>query len=112
MHIAIALCAALLVGTGFVLQQRAAEQAPTKYLLQLNLIAQLIRQPRWLVGIAVMTAGYARSGYTFANLQLPVAATLLATNLLCALLLAIPLPDVRPQQSEIIAAVLLASGVG
>ena len=82
MHIAIALCAALLVGTGLVLQQQTAEQEPTKYFLHLKLIAQLIRKPRWLAGIAVMTGGYVLSGYTFDNLQLTVAEPLLATNLL------------------------------
>ncbi|HTT49900.1 MAG TPA: DMT family transporter [Streptosporangiaceae bacterium] len=112
MHIAIALCAALLVGTGLVLQQQAAQQQPTKYFLHLKLIAELIRTPRWLAGIAVMAAGYGLSAYTFDNLQLSVAEPLLATNLLFALLVAIPLAGVRPRKSEIIGAVLLASGVG
>jgi drug/metabolite transporter (DMT)-like permease len=112
MHIAVALCAALLVGTGLVLQQQTAEQEPTKYFLHLKLIAELIRKPRWLLGIAVMTAGYGLSGYTFDNLPLTVAEPLLATNLLFALLVAIPLAGVRPRKSEIIGAVLLASGVG
>ena len=112
MHIAIALCAALLVGTGLVLQQQTAEQEPTKYFLHLKLIAELIRKPRWLLGIAVMTAGYGLSGYTFDNLTLTVAEPLLATNLLWALIVAIPLSGVRPRKSEIIGAVLLASGVG
>jgi drug/metabolite transporter (DMT)-like permease len=112
MHIAIALCAALLVGTGLVLQQQTAEQEPTKYFLHLKLIAELIRKPRWLAGIGVMTAGYILSAYTFDNLQLSVAEPLLATNLLWALVVAIPLAGVRPRKSEIIGAVLLASGVG
>jgi drug/metabolite transporter (DMT)-like permease len=112
MHIAIALCAALLVGTGLVLQQSTAEQEPSKYFMHLKLIAELIRKPRWLLGIAVMTAGYVLSGYTFDNLQLTVAEPLLATNLLWALLVAIPLSGVRPRKSEILGAVLLASGVG
>jgi drug/metabolite transporter (DMT)-like permease len=112
MHIAIALCAALLVGTGLVLQQQSAEQAPTKYFLHLKLIAELIRKPRWLAGIGVMTAGYILSAYTFDNLQLSVAEPLLATSLLWALVVAIPLAGVRPRKSEIVGAVLLASGVG
>jgi drug/metabolite transporter (DMT)-like permease len=112
MHIAIALCAALLVGTGLVLQQQTAEQEPSMYFLHLKLIAELIRKPRWLAGIAVMTAGYVLSGYTFDNLPLTVAEPLLATNLLFALLVAIPLSGVRPRKSEILGAVLLASGVG
>jgi drug/metabolite transporter (DMT)-like permease len=112
MHIAIALCAALLVGIGLVLQQQTAEQEPSMYFLHLKLIAQLIRKPRWLAGIAVMTAGYVLSGYTFDNLPLTVAEPLLATNLLFALLVAIPLSGVRPRKSEILGAALLASGVG
>lgn len=112
MHIAVALCAALLVGTGLVLQQQTAEQEPTKYFLHLKLIAELIRKPRWLAGIGVMTAGYILSAYAFDNLQLSVAEPLLATNLLWALVVAIPLAGVRPRKSEIIGAVLLACGVG
>ena len=112
MHIAVALCAALLVGTGLVLQQQTAEQEPTRYFLHLKLITELIRQPRWLAGIGVMTAGYVLSAYTFDNLQLTLAEPLLATNLLWALVVAIPLAGVRPRKSEIVGAVLLAAGVG
>jgi hypothetical protein len=42
---------------GWVLQQRAAQQVPNAHFLRLRLFADLIRQPRWLAGIAVMAAG-------------------------------------------------------
>ena len=50
------------------------------------------------------------SGCTFGNLQLTVAEPLLATNLILALIVAIPLSGVRPRKSEIIGAVLLSLG--
>jgi hypothetical protein len=57
MNIAITLIAAMLGGTGFVLQQHAAEQAPKSYFLRLRLITTLLHRPRWLAGVAVMAAG-------------------------------------------------------
>jgi drug/metabolite transporter (DMT)-like permease len=109
--IAIALVAAMLVGIGLVLQQHAAERAPQAHFLHLRLIVELLRERRWLAGIAIMAAGEILSAWTIGNLDLSVAEPLLATALIFALLLAVPLSGQWLRKSEIIGAVLLSAGV-
>jgi drug/metabolite transporter (DMT)-like permease len=110
-NIGIGLVAAMLVGVGLVLQQHAAEQAPKAYFLQLRLITELLRQRRWLVGIAIMVAGQILSAWTIGHLSLSLAEPLLATELIFALIVAVPLSRERLQKSEMIGAVLLSAGV-
>jgi drug/metabolite transporter (DMT)-like permease len=110
--IATGVIAALLIGTGLVLQQNAAEQAPKAYFLRVRLILELLRKPRWLAGIVVMVAGQVLSAWTLGHLSLSLAEPLLATQLLFALVIAVPLSGVRPQKSEILGAILLSGGVG
>ena len=112
MRIAIALAAALLIGTGLVLQQNAAEQAPKAHFLRVSLVADLFRKPRWLLGIAVMGVGEVLAAWTLGNLSLSVAEPLLATQLIFALVVAVPLSGERLRKSEILGAVLLSGGVG
>jgi drug/metabolite transporter (DMT)-like permease len=111
MIIALALAAALLIGVGLVLQQHAAEQVPNAYFLRLRLIAELLRQRRWLGGLVIMVAGEILSAWVFGHLDLSIAEPLLATDLLFALVLAVPLAGERPRKSELLGAVLLAGGV-
>jgi drug/metabolite transporter (DMT)-like permease len=110
-NVALALVAALLVGIGLVLQQHAAQEAPKAYFLHLDLIRELVRKRRWLAGIVIMTAGEVLSAWTIGNLDLSVAEPLLATDLIFALVVAVPLTGVRLRKSELLGAVLLASGV-
>ena len=51
------LLAALLIGTGFVLQQNMAQREPDAQFLSLRLIIDLFHEPRWLLGIGCMVAG-------------------------------------------------------
>ena len=51
------LLAALLIGTGFVLQQHAAQREPDSRFLRLRLMTDLLRTPRWLAGIGCMIGG-------------------------------------------------------
>ncbi|HEY2287071.1 MAG TPA: DMT family transporter [Streptosporangiaceae bacterium] len=111
MIIALALAAALLIGVGLVLQQHAAEQVSAAYFLRLRLIAELLRQRRWLAGLIIMTAGEVLSAWVFGHLDLSVAEPLLATDLLFALVLAVPLSGERLRKSEVLGAVLLSGGV-
>jgi drug/metabolite transporter (DMT)-like permease len=111
MKIVLGLLAALLVGAGLVLQQAAAQQAPTSYFLRLRLITDLLRRRRWLAGLAIMTSGEILSAWTIGNLELSLAEPLLSTSLIFALLIAVPLTGQRPRKSELIGAVLLACGV-
>jgi drug/metabolite transporter (DMT)-like permease len=109
--IVIALVAAMLLGVGFVLQQHAAEQAPKAYFLRLRLITDLFHRPRWVVGLAVMIAGQLCSAWAVGHLDLSLAEPLLATNLIFALALAVPLSRQQLRATELIGAVLLSGGV-
>ena len=111
MNIAIALVAAALTGAGLVLQQQSAQEAPTSYFLHLRLITELLRKRRWLAGIAIMATGQALSVWAIGHLELTVAEPLLATSLVFALLLAMPLTGQRVRRSELLGAVLLLGGV-
>jgi drug/metabolite transporter (DMT)-like permease len=101
----------MLVGAGLVLQQQSAEQAPKAYFLHLRLIGELLHQRKWLAGIGIMAAGQGLSIWAIGHLELSVAEPLLATSLLFALILAVPLTGQRLQRSELLGAVLLAGGV-
>jgi drug/metabolite transporter (DMT)-like permease len=111
MVIAITLVAAMLLGVGFVLQQHAAERAPQDHFLRLRLIADLIRRRRWLVGFGVMVAGQLLSAWCVGHLALTLYEPLLATSLIFALALAVPLSRQRLRASELIGAVILSLGV-
>ena len=110
MYIAVTVIAAMLLGVGFVLQQRAAAKLPCSY-LHLRLIAQLLRQRIWLGGIAVMIVGQVLSAWGLGHLSLTVSEPLLATNLIFALLLAAPISGEIPRRTELVGAVLLCTGV-
>lgn len=103
--------AGALLGMGFVLQQDAAQQAPTAHFLRLQLIADLFRRPRWLAGLITMVAGQLLSGWVIGHMVLSLAEPLLATNLLFALLLAGPLSGQRVHKSEVAGALILMAGV-
>ena len=111
MYIAVTLVAAMLSGFGFVLQQHAAQQVRTSEFLRLGLIARLVQNRRWLAGLAVMVAGYLVAAWTLGHLDLSVTEPLLSTNLIFALILAVPLSGQALRRTEIIGAILLTSGV-
>lgn len=111
LYVGITLVAAMLTGSGFVLQQHAAEQVHDAQFLHLSLIARLVRNRRWLTGIVVMVAGYLVQAWTLGHLTLSVTEPLLTTNLIFALLLAVPLSGQALRRTEIVGAVLLTAGV-
>jgi len=111
MSVAITLVAAMLLGIGFVLQQAAAELAPKALFLRLALIGDLIRRRRWLLGLGVMIAGQLASAYSVSHIDLSLAEPLLATSLLFALALAVPLSGQRLRITEVAGAVILLGGV-
>jgi drug/metabolite transporter (DMT)-like permease len=111
MTVFITLVAAMLLGTGFVLQQYAAQQEPPALFLRVALIADLFRRRRWLAGLAVMIAGQLASAYSVSHIDLSLAEPILATSLLFALALAVPLSGQRLRASELAGAVILAAGV-
>jgi drug/metabolite transporter (DMT)-like permease len=111
MYIAVMLVAAMLCGTGFVLQQQAAEKVRSAEFLRLSLIKALLHKRRWLVGIAVMTAGYLLVAWTLGHLTLSVSEPLLTTSLIFALALAAPLSGHALRKTDIAGAALLTVGV-
>jgi drug/metabolite transporter (DMT)-like permease len=111
MTVAIALVAAMLLGVGFVLQQRAAGEAPNAFFLRFALIAELLRQRGWLAGLGIMILGQLASAYSVSHIDLSLAEPLLATNLLFALALAVPLSGQRLRPIEVAGAVILLGGV-
>jgi drug/metabolite transporter (DMT)-like permease len=111
MEYALGVAAAALLGISFVLQQGAAQQVPASDFLQLRLVADLLRKPRWLAGIGTMICGQLLSAWVIGHIILAVSEPLLATNLLVALSLAWPLSGQRLKASEIIGALVLLSGV-
>ena len=109
--VSVTLVAAMLLAVGWVPQQFAAEQAPSSYFQRLRLIVDLLHRPRWLLGLGVMISGQLLSAWSVGHLDLTLYEPLLASSLIFALALAVPLSHQRLKPSEMIGAVILAGGV-
>ncbi|MDF4249162.1 DMT family transporter [Streptomyces sp. WMMB303] len=105
------LVAACFLGLGFVLQQDAAARAPTADVLSFRLLLDLVRVPRWLLGIASMVVGQLTSAFALMKGHLSTVEPLLATNLLFAMLFARRLSSQRLGWSGWAGVVLLSGGV-
>ncbi len=105
------LVAAVLLGVGFVLQQYSAEQEPESRFLHLRILTDLLRKPRWLLGIACMVAGYLCAAWSIGHLELTLVEPMLTTYLVWALVLAVPMSRQRVKAAEVIGAVILIGGV-
>ncbi len=103
--------AALLVGAGFVLQQRAAAMEPASRFLSIRLIIDLFRKPRWLAGVGLLAGGDILAAWSLGHLELSLVEPLLTTYLIFALLLAVPLSGHAFRLREVIGAVILVTGV-
>jgi drug/metabolite transporter (DMT)-like permease len=105
------LLAAVLLGVGFVLQQFAAEQEPESRFLHLRILTDLLRKPRWLLGIGCMVAGYLLAAWSIGHLELTLVEPLLTTYLVWALILAVPLSKQPVHATEVVGALILCGGV-
>jgi drug/metabolite transporter (DMT)-like permease len=105
------LVAAVLLGIGFVLQQYAARQEPESLFLSLRIITDLLRKPRWLIGIGCMVAGQLLAAWSIGHAALTLVEPLLTTYLLFALLLAVPMSKQAMRWTEVAGALLLCAGV-
>jgi drug/metabolite transporter (DMT)-like permease len=105
------LLAALLIGTGFVLQQYAAQREPDSRFLRLKLMTELLRTPRWLAGIACMIAGQVIAAWSIGHLSLAFVEPLLTMNLVFALVIAVPLAKASLTVWEVVGAAVLITGV-
>jgi drug/metabolite transporter (DMT)-like permease len=111
LYVLLSVFAAGLAGCGFVLQQHAAQQVQDAQFLRFGLIARLLRNRRWLAGIAIMVTGYLGQAWTLGHLELSVTEPLITTSLLFALILAVPLSGQALRKTEIAGALLLSAGV-
>ena len=105
------LLAALMIGAGFVLQQYAAQREPASRFLSLRLMTDLVRTPRWLAGIACMISGMVLAAWSIGHLSLSFVEPLLTTNLVFALVLAVPLAKAPVKFWEVLGAAVLCTGV-
>jgi drug/metabolite transporter (DMT)-like permease len=108
----IGIAAALLLGLGYVLQQRVAATAPLSEMLTFRLLLDLMRRPLWLGGIAAMAAGEVLSGYALQLASVGLVEPLLSTNLLFALAFANLFSRRRICWQELGGAVLLSAALG
>jgi drug/metabolite transporter (DMT)-like permease len=108
---ATALVAAVLLGVGFVLQQYSAEQEPESRFLRLRILTDLLRKPRWLLGIGCMVGGYLCAAWAIGHLELTLVEPMLTTYLVWALVLAVPMSKQRVKAAEVVGAVILIGGV-
>lgn len=113
MTIALGLAAAVLLGLGFVLQQRAAREAPPADSLSFRLFADLIDKPVWLAGIVAMVSGQVLGALALGggDGNVSLVEPLLTTNLLFALALARLLSAQQLAWREWGGALLLVAGV-
>ena len=112
MDYATTLLAAVLLGVGFVLQQYSALQEPESRFLRLRILTDLLRQPRWLLGVGCMIAGYLLVAWSIDHLELTVVEPLLTTYLIWALILAVPMSRQKVKVGEVIGSLILITGVG
>jgi drug/metabolite transporter (DMT)-like permease len=108
----VGVAAALLLGVGYVLQQRVAASMPLSDLLRIRLLFDLMRRPMWWAGIGTMVAGQVLSGLALQMATVGVVEPLLSTNLLFALAVAALIAGHRPRWTEICGAVLLSAALG
>jgi hypothetical protein len=105
------LVAAVLLGIGFVLQQYAARQEPESRFLSPRILTDLLRKPRWLIGIACMVSGYLLAAWSIGHLELTLVEPLLTTYLLFALIVAVPMSKQAMHWTEVAGALILCAGV-
>lgn len=109
---AFALGAAVLLGTGFVIQQHRAAQEPAERSLTPGMLLDLVRSPSWLAGIGVMASGQVLGAVALARGGLGLTEPLLATNLLFALMIGGMWYQVRPCRRDWLGALVLCAGLG
>jgi drug/metabolite transporter (DMT)-like permease len=108
----IGIAAALLLGAGYVLQQRVAVTAPLADILHWRLLLDLMRRRVWWLGVAAMVIGQLLAAVALRFASVDVVEPLLSSNLLFALALAALLSRQRPRPAEIGGAALLSAALG
>ena len=104
--------AAIALGSGYVLQQRAAANAPMADLLRPRLLLDLMHSRVWWAGIGCMVIGQLLAGLSLQLATVAVVEPLLSTNLLFALALSAALVRQRIRWQEAGGAILLSGALG
>ncbi len=106
-----ALVAAAMYAVASVLQQRAAAAQAEEHSLRLGLLARLVQNPAWLLGIVTDVAGYVLQFIALDRGTLVVVQPLLVCGLLFALPLGARFGGARLHRSDWVAAVAVCAGL-
>ncbi len=108
----VGVAAAVCLGLGYVLQQRAASLAPIEDLLSWRLLIDLLHKPLWLWGVGSMVVGQLLGGLALQMASVALVEPLLSANLLFAFIIAAILSDRRVRWHEVGGALLLSVALG
>jgi len=103
--------AAVLVGLGYVLQQRVAATAPLTEMLHFRLLWDLMHRPLWWAGIGAMALGQVLSGWALQLATVALVEPLTSTSLLFALIFSSLLSRNRIKWTEVAGAALLSAAL-
>lgn len=106
-----ALVSALLYGLASVLQQRGAAAQPEDQSLRLGLLARLIRDPWWMVGLGCDVAGYVFQFIALGHGPIVLVQPLLVCGLLFALPIGAAVAGRKLLRSDWVAAVMVCAGL-
>jgi hypothetical protein len=104
----VGVAAALCLGLGYVLQQRAASLTPFDEVLRWRLLLDLLHKPMWLWGVGAMVVGQLLGGLALQLASVALVEPLLSANLLFAFVIASVLSDRRVRWHEVGGALLLS----
>lgn len=107
----LALCAAICIAIGDVLQHRSTKTVPAGDSGHLDLFVQLLKNPQWWLGSIVAAGGFAFQAAALDFGSVILVQTLIATSLLFALPLNARVAGTRIARSQFGWAVLLAASV-
>lgn len=108
----VGIAAALSLGLGYVLQQRAAATAPLSEMLSFRLLLDLMHRPLWWAGIGAMVVGQLLAGLALHLASVALVEPLLSANLLFALAIAAAMSGQRIRWYEVAGALLLSASLG
>jgi drug/metabolite transporter (DMT)-like permease len=108
---ALGVAAALLLGLGWVLQQKVAEKFTGSNPTAWRLLLALIRKPWWWIGIGSMTVGQTLSAWALQLAPVTLVEPLLLSCLLFAFFFAAVIARRAPRWQELAGAVLLAGAL-
>jgi drug/metabolite transporter (DMT)-like permease len=107
----VGVAAALCLGLGYVLQQRAASLAPVEEVLSWRLLLDLLHNRAWLSGVGCMVVGQLLGGLALQLASVALVEPLLSASLLFAFVIAAVLSDRKVRWHEVGGAVLLIAGL-